>query len=433
MAVPTIPQIAAFQQQGDSLADATIDVIFRQHDINKVNQLLGTLVTNEGFLSVRNTLALSNTALVALDWYIALGSELPPWKDDQLIAQGQQLFEKYGLIAFSILGCASLPEAYATDYASRVLGITQELVLHVQRRILETSLFVMDVASPGGLERQGSGIASALKVRLMHAAVRRLILQPPPQGPPPGRPSLGDKYLYLNWPKQNGMPIHQIAMSMAALSFSYIVLRSLKKLGIQLTEDQDRAYLHLWNVTGHVMGVDDRLAPQTFQEAAQLYEAVWPASIKLTPDGTRLEKALLDYLADFVPAVAFPLRRLPRVMSRYLMSDEVCAALGLELTWSEWIALAGLDGACKTHALASSILGAIGLELRPVNKAASWTVSSVSGLPHLSAESLGELTLSRLALEWLFRQMAEQLRGRQRSSRPPFRIPDKFASAWRLR
>ena len=43
------------------------------------------------------------------------------------------------------------------------------------------------------------------------------------------------------------------------LTFSYVMVRGWKHLGITLSSEEERAYLHCWNVVGHVLGIRDEL------------------------------------------------------------------------------------------------------------------------------------------------------------------------------
>jgi hypothetical protein len=222
------------RQMGDSLADHTIQVLFEEHGVEAVSHVLEGLITNDQPLPAKPA-RLSARADKAWRDYFARSAILPRWARPALIKKGEQVYMEHGMMGFSILGCASLPEAYATDYAAKVLGITQQLERHVRRRIYETTQFVIDVMSGGGLQPRGKGIRAAQKVRLMHAAIRHLIRTVPQASAINAQPrTLAQALLKSRWPKRYGTPIHQAAMSMAVLSFSYIVLRSLRKLGVRL-------------------------------------------------------------------------------------------------------------------------------------------------------------------------------------------------------
>ena len=133
----------------------------------------------------------------------------------------------------------------------------------------------------GGLTNgDGKGIRAIQKVRLMHAAIRRLILHPPP--PPSGIPpqTLREVLLRMHWNTEElGQPINQEDMAFTLLTFSYVILRSLKRLGIKVTNADAEAYLHCWNVVGFIMGVDRRLTAANFKEA----EALFWRTVQMSP------------------------------------------------------------------------------------------------------------------------------------------------------
>ena len=92
------------------------------------------------------------------------------------IGRGQDLFQELGPEVLLILGCYSLPAAYAATKGARVLAQTGFLTEDTDRRLGETSQMVVDVMTTGGLEPGGTGVWAARKVRLMHAAIRHLVL-----------------------------------------------------------------------------------------------------------------------------------------------------------------------------------------------------------------------------------------------------------------
>lgn len=431
--------IDSLRHRGDELADRTIRVIFEQHDIDQVDRILGNLIQNDQIEFARESQGLSPLAARALNIYLQEAEALPVWADPVVIQEGEEVYRDHGLAGFSVLGCASLPESYATLYGSKVLGATQQLKKHVRRRLYETSQFVIDVMSAGGLSPNGAGIATTLKVRLMHAAIRRLILFEEPPGVAHRRPqSLGEVYKYMPWSEEKlGQPVHQVAMSMAILSFSYITLRSFRKLGIELRPRQERAYLHCWNVIGHVMGVEEDLLlsrPETMLEAEYLYNRIWPAAIEETEEGRALEKTLLSYLASFVPPYLVAFRHLPQILTRFLVSDRIARVLGIDLDYGETAGLELLKGFTTLHRAGRELVDAAGVNLTAADRAGSWLMLLLTGLPHLQGESLGQLPPTRVAAELLFRWMATGLQNKQRGDdRHPFKIPTELAKdRWRL-
>ena len=119
-------------------------------------------------------------------------SALPPWRDRARIHEAQQFFLLYGLASSTLLACASLPQCYVMKYGTEVLAYTKFLQVEPTRRIRETAQMVMDVMVPGGLEPGGRGVRATMKVRVMHAIVRHMVMNDPraaanPSDPGPAR------------------------------------------------------------------------------------------------------------------------------------------------------------------------------------------------------------------------------------------------------
>ncbi|HEY9158729.1 MAG TPA: oxygenase MpaB family protein [Candidatus Binatus sp.] len=441
-------------RKGDDLADALVTKVAQQTQggLPLLADLLRNMIRHEtiGHFRSKLTDAFKGSSPgdrkkvgELLDKYLD-DTRIVPWAEPELIATGQRVFRQNGMIAFAILGCASLPESYATSYGAKVLGITQQLLSHTKRRLWETSLFVINLMQEREDNLQGlsdEGIEAAQKVRLMHAAIRYLIKQQPAKMPPNGKPGseLGNAFLQMRWHEQEwGEPANQVAMSMAILSFSYVVLRSLRKLGVDLTHFEEKAYLHCWNVVGAIMGVDDRMllpkGQESMEEAQELYERVWlrPGVIARTSEGRALEKALLEYMEDFVPETFEPLRRIPRIITRGLVSSKIAGAIGLRLDWKDTLGLQMLRGLTHAHRFGTGVAGLAGVDL-------DWAATAfqdllkAGGLRHLEAEDIDQLPPIRLAAEWLFRRMAEGLHLSERGGdRPPFQIPTKLARHWHI-
>ncbi len=182
--------------EGDPLADTTVKAVFDKGAVAAVNDLLTKLVRNDDIPAGPWPPELAD--------YLGVSARLPSWADAALIRTGENVFLRYGLTSFGILACASLPECYVLRDVAAVLGTTQRLDAHARRRIFETAMMVLAVMAEGGLEPGGSGIRIVQKVRLMHAAVRYLILTPPlpaAAGPPT---SLADTLLAQRWPAERG-------------------------------------------------------------------------------------------------------------------------------------------------------------------------------------------------------------------------------------
>ena len=105
-------------------------------------------------------------------------NDMPSWVDWDQIERGQTVFFRYcipfivGLVYQSLL--AGMGAWRIVETLSRTGGFQTNVA---RRRLLETTQFVLDcMQSPESLKPGGKGFASALRVRLLHCAVRESIL-----------------------------------------------------------------------------------------------------------------------------------------------------------------------------------------------------------------------------------------------------------------
>jgi len=223
---------------GDPLADQTTEALFQQHKITMANGLLKDALTNGS--------PLPDGVPEVLKDYFAQSARLPKWADPAVIERGERLFSRYGPQVIVVYHCYALPFCYASRRGVQVLHRTSRLAKNPQRRILETAQMIVDVMAPGGLTRPDChGVRTAQKVRLMHSAVRRLILQ------------------HGDWNQADlGLPINQEDMAGTLNAFAWITLDGLIRLGVDFTPDELEAYLHCWNVVGSLLGIREELLPQ---------------------------------------------------------------------------------------------------------------------------------------------------------------------------
>jgi uncharacterized protein (DUF2236 family) len=291
----------ALREQGDPLADETVGRLFEEGKVPAANALMKQLVVNE-------QLSVELLAPPLRDYFLQSG-QLPRWADMRLVRRGEELFGRYGPHILAALFCASLPSCYAAVSTSRVLSLTARLETDPYRRIVETTQMIVDVMAPGGLATGGRGLRSVQKVRLMHAAVRHLIRQ---RGA---------------WKPEWGQPINQVDLAATLLTFSTIVLRSLERMGCELTDAERRAYYHPWRVVGHVMGIDERLLPETPEEGARLQQVLERRLYGASPEGQTLTRALLQLMEHVTPGNIFD--GMPATMMRYLLGNETADLLAV--------------------------------------------------------------------------------------------------------
>lgn len=341
--------LAGLRQVGDPPADAVVAQLFEDGGIAVVNQLMRTLVSNDG-------LPPAQLPPVVRD-YLDSTAQLHG-ADLQKIALGEQLFERLGPEMLAVLGFYGLPMDYAAGKGVRVLHRTAYLAKRPMRRVLETTQMVVDVMARGGLGPEGRGVRAAQKVRLMHAAVRHLIRHDPE----------------ARWDSDTlGVPINQEDMAGTLMTFGYIVLAGLSRLGLEVSELERDAYFQCWMAIGRLMGVREELIPTSVEDGRTLAWQIFKDQGHASPEGRELASDLVLGYQRLLPA---PLHGMPASLMHYFLQPEsltgrdVAAMLGVPAPdWTLGVTrvAAGLDELLDRYGienpLASHWAGVVGREL----------------------------------------------------------------------
>ncbi len=297
----TNEQLEAYRAIGDEAADNLVAELYRSGEVPAVNALMRQLVVNE---------YPEPAALPAfVRKYLDDTDDLPQWANRLRIEAAEQLFWRFGPKLVLILHCYSLPFCYLGANGAQVLNLTDRLETNPTRRILETAQLLVDVMTPGGLiSGQGRGRRTVQKVRLMHAAVRLLAKTSP------------------SWNMAWGLPINQEDLAGTLMSFSWVGLDGLRKLGVDLEEEERESYLHLWNVVGHLLGVRRELLPRNEARAQALTHAIARHQFGPSEAGRLLTQALVKLTGYGMPGNAF--EHLAPVLIRYFLGERWAGDLG---------------------------------------------------------------------------------------------------------
>lgn len=199
-----------------------------------------------------------------------------------------------------------------------------------RRRLLETSQHFLeciedlDAVKPGG-----KGYMSSVRVRLLHASVRRRIMRLAKETP--------DYYDTEAW----GVPIndlHQIG-TIDAYSTA-LVYMSLPRQGIYLTEEQTMDYLALWRWIGHIMGT-----PVDWMESAGRAKAMMEAVMTSELDPSEKSKIIANNILTAqanVPPLSSS-REYLAALTYKLNGDCLASSLGIDKPGAYYSGLASLQ------------------------------------------------------------------------------------------
>ncbi len=245
---------------------------------------------------------------------------VPVWVDWSALDRGGELLFRSGILGGIILGAKSLVLGYVSPAGNKPLVLSGRLQQQAARRLNETSRFVQAVCRPGGLRRHGDGFAITLKVRVMHAQVRRMIL----------RSGQWDSARF-------GEPINQHDMAGTQLLFSIAVLEGLRSFGFRIPTDESESYMQLWRYVGRLIGVDPEINFSSELEARSLAELIAATQGEPDDDSRALVRALLESphegaRSDEAKRRARLITRLGQGFVRGLLGDEMADSLAVPRT-----------------------------------------------------------------------------------------------------
>lgn len=212
-------------------------------------------------------------------------------------------------------------------------------------RLIQTTSWVVDAMQCGaegllpaqaqpeaGWTEGGKGWREVVKVRLIHARVRRFVLS---------RSKTSSDQLYDRGfvPARDGIPINQADMAATLGAFCAVPLVALAQLGLSVPRKEEEAYVAVWRVIGFYSGVRPEIiqryfasapASQAFTASAAVHLASLPPlppDPTIPKDGASIAVRLLDAVANRPPA-GLPLNA-HIALVRYLAGPDLSLALGL--------------------------------------------------------------------------------------------------------
>jgi len=238
--------------------------------------------------------------------------DVPFWVDRERRNLGGATFMRCRL-GFAVLAMLSLPIIYSWPAGNKPLALSGQLVHRASQRLKDTTRYVFAVCQPEGLARFSEGFAMTVRVRLIHAQVRRLLLQ-------------SGQWRSDAW----GAPVNQCHMAGTNLMFSVGVLDGLTRIGYRFNRLEREALLHLWRYAGYLLGVENELLVADEFEGHRLLDLIFAFEPHPDDDSRALVDALMqtsyDYVRGFKPGRSCSVN-LCYGISRALIGDEQANAL----------------------------------------------------------------------------------------------------------
>lgn len=245
----------------------------------------------------------------SLSEFVAEANNIPGWYDGGLAHIASRAFLRNSDIVLSALVGGSIVEGFATliSKSFRIRGRVMNLGV---RRLKANGMQLVEQYLPGGMEPGGDGWRLTLRVRLVHAQSRRLLVH-------------SDE-----WDRDRyGMPISAAHVLLAGAVFSGRLMRHVAALGGDFTREEREAYVHVWRYTGLLMGIPEEIL---FHDQASALRVFRVGSLCEPPadyDGIIMANSIVNSAPVIVgvnePAERMKMARVVTQASRELIGDEL--------------------------------------------------------------------------------------------------------------
>lgn len=286
----------------DTVADPIVARLYENGQVDLVNDLLSTWTTNSQPLPAGLPAELRD--------FLEDARRLPAWTDPATLSRAFKFYEKRGLYLGALYGFGSgmmstvIPrEAKAVYYSAGGADMKD--------RIAKTAKLGYDIGHRDAFGPTGQMVVTCLKTRLTHAAVRHLL---PQSGHWRGNAETGELF-----------PISQADMMVTWHSLATFTHNKLDVWGVPVPSADRTAFLHLWQMTAHMLGIEDEYIPATWTQANDQATQVLDPVLGPTPEGIELAQTLLG-LIEYDQGLSKPLLH---AFTRYNLGDQICEWLNI--------------------------------------------------------------------------------------------------------
>jgi hypothetical protein len=130
-----------------------------------------------------------------------------------------------------------------------------------------------------------------------------------------------------DWNPEYGLPVNQEDMIGTLLTFSAVILDGLSKMGFSVSTADADAYIHAWNVVGHLSGVHPALLPASAADAMDLLVAIQRRQLAASPEGAQLARSLIEMLQESTRGT--PFATMPINTMRFFLGGAIADMLGI--------------------------------------------------------------------------------------------------------
>ena len=213
----------------------------------EARRLIEAAMNEEGEEALRN-------APASLLEFFRDAETTPEWLDYAAFAPSVRMFHRNSPLILAAFVAGVLIEGFTTNIA-KSFHITGRVRDQGVRRLGQNNRHMTEIFLPNGMYRYGDGWKLSVRIRIVHARVRRLL-------------SKSEDWDTEAW----GLPISAAHLGYAVSAFSARLLKHMKTLGAKYDDEEYASFMAVWRYSGYLMGIPETILFHEADDALELYE-----------------------------------------------------------------------------------------------------------------------------------------------------------------
>ena len=177
----------------------------------------------------------------------------PDWLDHDAFAPGIRAFQRNSVLVLSAFVTGVLIDGFST-LINKSFVQTGRVFDNGVRRLRQNNRQQMEIFWPGGLERYGDGWKLSVRIRFVHAQIRRLLAQT-------------EEWEHDAW----GVPVSAAHLGYAIACFAARSIKHSEALGARYSPEERAGFHAVWRYAGYLMGIPETILFTDESHALHIY------------------------------------------------------------------------------------------------------------------------------------------------------------------
>ena len=177
----------------------------------------------------------------------------PDWLDHNAFHPGVRAFQRNSVLVLSAFVTGVLIDGFST-LISKSFVQTGRIFDNGVWRLKQNNRHQLEIFFPGGLQRYGDGWKLSVRIRFVHAQVRRMLAQ-------------SSEWEHDAW----GVPISAAHLGYAVSCFAARTVKHSEALGARYSTEERAGFHDVWRYAGYLMGIPETILFTDESHALHIY------------------------------------------------------------------------------------------------------------------------------------------------------------------